>query len=160
MAKKDTKLISAGRRKEFTGASVNPGLFRASTILFDSWDEKKISDRGRHEDVLNYGRHGTQTTFAFREAICEMEGAAGCYVYPCGTAAITSSLLSFLESGDHLLMVDSVYEPTRAFCEGTLARMGVTTEYYDPLIGANIESLIRDNTRIIFLEFTRSRIYC
>ncbi len=104
------------------------------------------------ENVEYYGRRGTSTTFALTEAMCELESAAGCYVYPCGTAAITASLLSFLSAGDHLLMVDSVYQPTREFVDGTLARIGVKTTYYDPMIGAAIEGLIRPNTKVIFLE--------
>ncbi|MFT6406984.1 MAG: cystathionine beta-lyase [Arenicella sp.] len=99
-----------------------------------------------------YGRRGTSTTFAFNDAMCELESAAGSYVYPCGTAAITSCLLSFLSAGDHLLMVDSVYQPTRDFCHGTLARMGVEVSYYDPMVGGDIKALTAANTKVIFLE--------
>jgi len=84
--------------------------------------------------------------------MAELDSAADCYVYPCGTAAITASLLSFLATGDHLLMVDSVYEPTRDFCNQTLARLGIETSYYDPLIGTEIDTLVRPNTKVIFME--------
>lgn len=150
--KKQTKIINAGRDKRFVGKAVNPKLVRASTIVFDSVEDMIESGRNNHKSVEYYGRRGTSTTFALTEAMSELENAAGCYVYPCGTAAITSSLLAFLSQGDHLLMVDSVYEPTRDFVNGTLARMGVQVDYYDPLIGADIAQLIQSNTRVIFLE--------
>lgn len=157
--KKDTLLVSTGRNKKYTGAAVNPRVVRASTIVFDtisemakaSRDESYRFDHGSHV-VESYGRRGTTTTFAFNDAMCELENAAGSYVYSCGTAAITSALLSFLNAGDHLLMVDSVYEPTRDFCHGTLARLGVEVSYYDPLAGADINALVQQNTRVIFLE--------
>lgn len=150
--KKDTKLVTAGRAKKYVGAVVNPAVVRASTVVFDSMAEMHNASAARSDGVEFYGRRGTSTTFAFCDAMCELEGAAGCYAYSCGTAAITSSLLSFLSAGDHLLMVDSVYQPTRDFCTGSLARFGVEVSFYDPLIGADIEHLIQDNTKVIFLE--------
>ena len=150
--KDDTKLVEAGREKHFTGAAVNPKIVRASTIVFDSVAEMRQAGRERDHGTEYYGRRGTSTTFAFTTAMCELEHAAGCYVYPCGSAAIASSLLSFLSAGDHLLMVDSVYEPTREFCDGTLTRYGVEVTYYDPLIGSGIEGLLQDNTKVIFME--------
>jgi len=99
-----------------------------------------------------YGRRGTTTSFAFSDAMTTLEGGAGCALYPSGTAAITNAILSFVKSGDHILMIDNAYEPTRDYCDNILAKMGVETTYYDPLVGADIESLIQDNTRIIFLE--------
>lgn len=149
---KDTTLISAGRHKKRTGVGVNPTVVRTSTIIFESMAELQTASINKNDGVEFYGRRGTSTTFAFCEAMCDIEGAAGCYVYPCGTAAITSSLLSFLSAGDHLLMVDSVYEPTREFCINSLLRFGIEVDFYDPLIGSNIESLIRENTKVIFLE--------
>ncbi|MBL4670968.1 MAG: cystathionine beta-lyase [Arenicella sp.] len=157
--KKDTILVATGRNKKYTGTAVNPRIVRASTIVFDSMSE--MAKAGSQQAYLfdgdsnaseYYGRRGTSTTFAFNDAMCELENAAGSYVYPCGTAAITSGLLSFLSAGDHLLMVDSVYQPTRDFCRGTLARMGVEVSYYDPMIGGDINALVRKNTRVIFLE--------
>ena len=150
--KRNTRLMHAGRDKKYTGNIVNPNIARASTIVFDSVSEMEHAARNKDAGVEYYGRHGTTTTFAFAEAMAELDNAAGCYVYPCGTAAITGSLLSFLASGDHLLVVDSVYEPTRNFCSKSLARMGVETTYYDPMIGAEIESLVQNNTKVIFLE--------
>ena len=150
--KKDTLLVSAGRDKKWTGNAVNPRLVRASTIVFDSLAEMEAAARQGHESAEYYGRRGTATTFAFCQAMAELDNAAGCYAYPCGTAAITSALLAFLAAGDHLLMVDSVYEPTRNFCSKTLARLGVETTYYDPMIGAAIQDLIRADTKVIFME--------
>ena len=147
-----TQLTKVGREKKFVGQAVNPALVRASTIIFDSVAQMEESTAHRNDSVEYYGRRGTSTTFAFTQAMCELENAAGCYVYPCGTAAITASLLSFLSSGDHLLMVDSVYEPTRDFANGLLQRMGVSTTFFDPLCGANIKDFIQDNTKVVFLE--------
>ncbi|MEM7358440.1 MAG: cystathionine beta-lyase [Pseudomonadota bacterium] len=150
--KKKTRLISAGREKKFTGKMVNPPVARASTVLFDTVAELEDSLKHIHQGELSYGRRGTHTTQAFTKAMAELDGAAGCYAYPCGTAAITSSLLSFVAAGDHILVVDSVYEPTRNFCSNTLARMGVETTFYDPLVGSDIEQLVQANTRVIFME--------
>ncbi|WP_068547663.1 cystathionine beta-lyase [Thalassotalea crassostreae] len=149
---KDTKFVNAGRDKKFTQGTVNPVLQRASTVLFDNVAEMKDATRKRGEKHLFYGRRGTTTTFAFQQAMNEIEGGAGCYVYPCGTAAITASLLAFLKTGDHLLMVDSVYGPTRDFCDKVLASFGVEVTYYDPMIGKGIANLIQDNTKVIFTE--------
>ncbi|RBP48864.1 cystathionine beta-lyase [Arenicella xantha] len=148
--KDDTQLVAVGRNKKYTGSAVNPRIARASTIVFDSVEEMLAAGREKDNGAEFYGRRGTATTFAFTEAMCELEQAAGCYVYPCGTSAITASLMSFLSAGDHLLVVDSVYEPTREFCDGTLARYGVETSYYDPLIIP--EASIRENTKVIFIE--------
>ena len=150
--KSETQLIQAGRSHTYAPQQVNPTVARASTILFESVAQMDAAARDKFRSVPYYGRNGTSTTFAFAEAMAELDNAEGCYVYPCGTAAITGSLLAFLNSGDHLLVVDSVYEPTRHFCNNTLTRLGIETTYYDPLIGAGIEQLVRDNTRVIFLE--------
>jgi len=150
--KQDTKIVNAGRRKEWTNGSVNPPVQRASTIVFDTVKDMKNAIVNRANKTLFYGRRGTTTTFAFSEAMTQLEGGAGCALYPCGTAAITSALLSFLKAGDHLLMVDTTYEPTRDFCNKILKGLGIETTYYDPMIGADIKSLIRPNTRVLFLE--------
>ncbi|MDD4863605.1 MAG: cystathionine beta-lyase [Alishewanella agri] len=150
--KKNTQLIHAGRSKQWTGSVVNPPLVRASTIVFDTMQELREATKQRGNRVPYYGRRGTQTHFAFQEAMCELEGGAGCALYPCGAAAVSGALLAFLKQGDHLLMVDSVYEPTRALCDKLLAGLGIETTYYDPLIGAGIAALIKPNTRMIFLE--------
>lgn len=150
--KKDTRLIHAGRNKKYTGSAVNPALVRASTIVFDSFAELKHATLNRGNRVPFYGRRGSDTHFALQEAMCELEGGAGCALYPCGAAAVSGALLAFLNAGDHLLMVDSVYEPTRALCDKVLAGYGIETSYYDPQTGAAIASLIKPNTKVIFLE--------
>jgi len=150
--KQDTKIVSAGRKKEWTHGSVNPPVQRASTIVFDTVKEMKHAIENRANQTLFYGRRGTSTSFAFSQAMCEIEGGVGCALYPCGTAAITGALLSFLKAGDHLLMVDTAYEPTRDFCNKILSGLGIETTYYDPLIGAGIKDLIQKNTRVLFLE--------
>jgi cystathionine beta-lyase len=153
-----TKLVQGGRRPEWTGdprlggGVVNPPVWRASTILYDNVADLKARGRATH-DQLFYGRRGTPTVWALADALTQMEpGAEGTLLYPSGVAAISAGLLALLAPGDHLLMVDSVYEPTRLFCDGMLARFGVTTTYYDPLVGAGIAELIRAETRLIFLE--------
>jgi cystathionine beta-lyase len=153
-----TRLVQGGRRPEWTGdprlggGIVNPPVWRASTILYDSIADLKARGHATH-DKLYYGRRGTPTVWALAEALTAMEpGAEGTLLYPSGVAANSAGLLALLSPGDHLLMVDSAYEPTRAFCDGMLARLGVTTTYYDPLVGADIAELIRPETRLIFLE--------
>lgn len=150
--KKETKIINAGRQSKWTRGVVNPPVERASTVVFDSVKQMKHATANRGNQVLFYGRRGTSTSFAFADAMTELEGGAGCAIYPSGTAAITNAILAFVKTGDHILMVDNTYEPTRDFCDNVLKRMGVETTYYDPMIGAGIEGLIQSNTRILFLE--------
>lgn len=147
-----SKIIHAGRDKKWTGYSVNVPVVRASTVVFDTMAELKHATLNRGHQVPYYGRRGTTTHFAFSEAICELEGGAGCALYPCGAAAISGALLAFLQAGDHLLMVDTAYEPTRALCDKLLKNLGIETSYYDPMLGTGIQALIRPNTRVIFLE--------
>ena len=147
-----TRIVHAGRARKWAGYSVNVPVVRASTVVFDSMAEMKHAVRHRGEQVPYYGRRGTQTHFAFSDAVCELEGGAGCALYPSGAAAISGALLAFLKAGDHLLMVDAAYEPTRALCDKVLKPLGIETTYYDPLIGAGIAALIRPNTRVIYLE--------
>lgn len=153
-----TRLAQGGRRPEWTsdprlgGGVVNPPVWRASTILYDNVADMQARGHATH-DKLYYGRRGTPTVWALADALTEMEpSAAGTLLYPSGVAAIAAGLLALLSPGDHLLMVDNAYEPTRAFCNGLLARFGVTTTYYDPLVGAGIAELIRPETKLIFLE--------
>ncbi|WP_206485636.1 cystathionine beta-lyase [Thalassotalea sp. G2M2-11] len=150
--RKDTKIVNAGRHSKWTRGVVNPPVERASTVVFDSVKEMKHATANRGNQVLFYGRRGTSTSFAFQDAMTELEGGAGCALYPSGTAAITNAILAFVSTGDHILMVDSAYEPTRDFCDHVLKRIGVETTYYDPLIGKGIEQLIKPNTKLIFLE--------
>lgn len=153
-----TKLVQGGRRPEWTGdprlggGIVNPPVWRASTILYHNIADLKARGHATH-DKLYYGRRGTPTVWALADALTGMEpGAEGTLLYPSGVAANSAALLALLSPGDHLLMVDSAYEPTRAFCNGMLARMGVRTTYYDPLVGAGIADLIEPGTKLIFLE--------
>jgi cystathionine beta-lyase len=150
--KQDTKIVNAGRSEKWTNGVVNPPVTRASTVVFNSVAEMNNALINRHNQTMVYGRRGTNTSFAFSDAMIDLEGGAGCALYPSGTAAITNAILAFVKQGDHILMVDSAYEPTRDYCDKILAKMGVATTYYDPMIGANIEALIKDNTRIVFLE--------
>jgi len=147
-----TRIVHAGREKKWAGYSVNVPVVRASTVVFDNMAEMKHAVRHRGEQVPYYGRRGTQTHFAFSDAVCALEGGAGCALYPSGAAAISGALLAFLKTGDHLLMVDAAYEPTRALCDKVLKPLGIETTYYDPLIGAGIAALIKPNTRVIYLE--------
>ena len=146
--KKDTLLVRGGRA---ANGPVNPPVSRASTILFKdlaAFDATRADRFG----ALRYGIHGTDTMFALEQALTRLEGCYRAIVLPSGLAAITAALTSVVKAGDHLLMVDTVYGPTRAFCDGLLARNGVEVTYYDPLIGSAIADLIRDNTQAIFCE--------
>lgn len=146
-----TTLVKAGRRKEWTGPAVNPPVWRASTILFDTVSELEAAEPA--DGAYYYGRHGTPTNWALAEALTALEpGAAGTRLFPSGVAATAMALMTVLRPGDELLMVDSTYGPTRAFCEGELKRLGIKTRYYDPLLGAGIADLISGETRAIFLE--------
>lgn len=147
-----TQIVSLGRDKKWTKGVINPPIFRASTIVFDTMEDMRHAAKHKTNGEMFYGRRGTPTHFAFQAAISELEGGAGTALYPSGSAAISAALLSFLQAGDHLLMVDSVYEPTRDFCNHILAGFNIETTYYDPLIGESIRALIRPNTKVLFLE--------
>ncbi len=147
----DTKLVRGGRRREWRGRLVNPPVHRASTMLFDSVAEMRSAAPEFGKPY--YALHGTPTHWALAEALTELEpGAAGTMLYPNGLAAVTSALLAVLSAGDELLMTDSVYGPTRRFCDMFLKRYGVATRYYDPLVGAGISELIGERTRAVFME--------
>ncbi|EHD23396.1 MULTISPECIES: cystathionine beta-lyase [Brenneria] len=147
-----TVLVSAGRSKKFTQGSVNPVIQRASSLVFDTVEEKKHAAINRARGALFYGRRGTLTHFSLQEAMVELEGGAGCALYPCGAAAIANAILSFVAAGDHLLVTGSVYEPTQGFCNTVLSKMNISTSYFDPFIGAGISELIQPNTKVVFLE--------
>ncbi|KKZ54491.1 cystathionine beta-lyase [Haemophilus haemolyticus] len=147
-----TTFVHSGRKKRFSQGSVNPVLQRASSLVFDSIEDKKHATQHRAKGELFYGRRGTLTHFALQDLMCEMEGGAGCYLYPCGAAAVTNSILSFVKTGDHVLMSGAAYEPTQDFCNIVLKKMQIDTTYYDPLIGADIATLIQLNTKVLFLE--------
>lgn len=148
-----TTLVQGGRRTEWTGAVVNPPVWRASTILYPDTATLKDGLRHNEDGHWHYGRRGLPTQWALAEALTELEpGAAGTMLYPSGAAAVSGALLSVLKPGDHLLMPDSAYDPTRRLCDAYLAPRGITTTYYDPTIGGGIEALVEPNTRAIYME--------
>ncbi|MDG4603981.1 MAG: cystathionine beta-lyase [Defluviicoccus sp.] len=149
MTAKDTLLVQVGREPHANHGVVNPPVYRASTILYPSLADYEEADRTPFTGT-RYGRRGTPTTFALEEAVARLEGGYRAVAVPSGLAAITLTLLAFLKAGDHLLMVDSVYGPTRRFCDTVLKSFEVETTYYDPL--ADVAPLIRPNTKLIFLE--------
>ncbi|HZC56464.1 MAG TPA: cystathionine beta-lyase [Xanthobacteraceae bacterium] len=144
-----TKVVTAGRDPASYHGFVNPPVYHASTVLYPS-AEDFVARRGHYQ----YGRRGTPTTEALESALAELEGplCAGVTLLPSGLAAISSALLAVVHSGDHILVTDSAYQPTRNFCEQVLKRLGVTTTYFDPLIGGPIAELFKPNTRLVYLE--------
>jgi cystathionine beta-lyase len=147
--KDDTLLVTGGRDPHGHHGAVNPPVYRASTILYP---DVETFEAPRELRGVYYGRGGVPTTFALEDAIAALEEAAGAVVTGSGKTAVAQALLAFLEAGDHLLMVDTAYAPTRQFCDRVLARFGIETTYYDPLIGAEIDRLIRPSTKVVFLE--------
>jgi cystathionine beta-lyase len=148
-----TRVVLAGRRKEWTGGIVNPPVWRASTILYDSIaDLRANAGRDTHHKLF-YGRRGTPTQWSLADALTSLEpGAEATFLYPSGVAAIAAALLSVLSPGDELLLVDSAYDPTRNMAVTLLQRFGIRTRFYDPLIGAGIAALIGPDTKAIFME--------
>lgn len=146
-----TKLVHGGRRPEWRGKLVNVPVERASSILFEDLAELRASKPGHGR--YRYGLQGTATYWALAEALTELEpGAAGTVLYPTGLASITGPLLALLTAGDELLVPDSVYGPTRKFCDTMLRRLGIATRYYDPLVGSGIADLFSESTRMVVLE--------
>ncbi len=148
----ETALVQAGRAKRYTQGSVNSVIQRASSLVFDSVDAKKQATAGRAQGELFYGRRGTLTHFSLQEAMCELEGGAGCALFPCGAAAVANTILAFVEQGDHVLVTNSAYEPTQDFCTKILTKFGVTTTWFDPLAGDDIAKHLQPNTKVVFLE--------
>ncbi len=144
-----TKVVTAGRDPASYHGFVNPPVYHASTVLYPS-AEDFVAHRARYQ----YGRRGTPTTEALETALAELEGpqCAGVSLLPSGLTAISAALLAVVQSGDHILVTDSAYQPTRNFCEQVLKRLGVTTTYFDPLIGAPFADLFKPNTRLVYLE--------
>ncbi len=143
-----TEVVHGGRNPAAQHGFVNPAVYRGSTVLFPTLDALDAYD----DQPFKYGRHGTPTTAALEEAICQLEGGQRTLLTASGYQAVTTAILAFVKAGDHVLMVDSVYQPTRRFCDTILARLGVATTYYDPLVGAGIADLIQPNTRVVFTE--------
>lgn len=152
----ETQLINAGRDPQAYYGFVNPPVYHASTVLYPT-----AADQVAHRSRYQYGRRGTPTTEALEGALREIEGdnCAGVALLPSGLAAISTALLAAASSGDHILVTDTAYLPTRLFCDGVLKRMGVTTTYYDPLIGAGIATLFQPNTRAVFVEAPGSQTF-
>ena len=158
--KEDTLIVTAGRSPDDNYGIVNPPVYHASTVLFPTVAELERSQQERlKNDIVYYGRFGTPTTFAFQNAIAKLDGGHRALALPSGKSAIMAALLAFLKSGDHVLVADSVYGPTRALCNGLLTRYGITTTYYDPLIGPKIEELIKPETKVIFTESPGSHTF-
>lgn len=148
-----TKVVSAGRRKEWTQGIVNPPVWRASTHLYDSVAALRAGGARDTHHHLFYGRRGAPTQWSLAEALTELEpGAEGTFLYPSGVAAIAAALLSVLSPGDELLCVDTAYDPTRGIANGLLRRFGIATRFYDPLVGPGIADLFAPNTRAILME--------
>ena len=150
---RDTVLTHVGGKPADRHGAVNPPVYRASTILFPTvadWEASRV--HANRFTRLRYGQFGTPTTFALEEAIAALEGGYRAMLLPSGLAAATTVLLALLRSGDHVLMTESAYQPTRHFCKAHLERYGITTTFYDPCIGAGIRDLMRPETRLVFME--------
>lgn len=146
-SKTATRLAHGGRTSNDHYGFINTPVYRGSTVLFENTAALKKRDAR-----YTYGIHATPTTDSLTDLITELEGGAGTVLAPSGMASITTALLALVEAGDHVLITDSVYRPTRRFADKVLAALGVEIEYYDPLIGAEISHLFKENTRVLFLE--------
>jgi cysteine-S-conjugate beta-lyase len=155
----ETRVVHAGRDPRSNFGIVNPPIYRASTILFPTMAEFDARHDRRYTNHTSYGMHGTPTTFALAEAVAELSGARHAIMVSSGLAAITQTLTALLRQGDHLLVADSVYGPTRAFCSTVLTRLGVDVTFYDPLVGAGIAGLIREATRVVYVESPGSQTF-
>jgi cysteine-S-conjugate beta-lyase len=152
----ETILVTAGRDTKAQKGFVNPPVVHGSTVLYPT-----AEDLHAHRGEFQYGRRGTPTTKALQEALMALEGpqCAGVGLAPSGLAAITTTLLAVLRAGDHLLVCDNAYRPTRNFCNGVLARYGVETTYFDPLIGDGIAALFKPNTKAVLVEAPGSQSF-
>ncbi|TPK38446.1 cystathionine beta-lyase [Mesorhizobium sp. B2-5-3] len=150
----NTRLAHSGNNPHDYFGFVNPPVVHASTVLF-----RNAASMAGRDQKYTYGTRGTPTTDALAQAIDALEGSAGTIVVPSGLAAVTVPLLAFVSAGDHLLIVDSVYHPTRNFADTMLKRLGVEVEYYAPGIGAGIAALIKPNTKVVFTESPASNTF-
>ena len=148
-----TRLSHTGRAGKHKHGFVNPPLLRGSTVLYPTVAERRAMAARRGERVLTYGLGGSETHWALEDVIAEVEGGTRCAIVCSGLAAVTTPLLAFLNAGEHCLMPDSVYGPSRNFAEGFLKRFGVETTFYDPVIDeAGIADLMRPNTKVVYTE--------
>jgi cystathionine beta-lyase len=152
----ETRLVHSGRDPEAQFGFVNPPVYHASTLLYPT-----AQDQVAHRSRYQYGRRGTPTSEALEQALTAIEGeaCAGIALLPSGLNAIAAALMTVAGAGDHVLVTDSVYRPTRVFCDGVFRRMGVETTYYDPLVGADIAGLFRPNTKAVFTEAPGSQSF-
>lgn len=150
----ETRVLHLGRSPEKQYGFVNPGIYRGSTVIFPTLQSLRSADQ-----EFVYGRNGTPTIRYLEDAIAALEGGVRTVLTPSGLSAISVALLAFVKSGDHILVSDSVYRPTRRFCDKVLGPLGVETTYYDPLIGADIAALIQENTRLVFTETPGSQTF-
>ena len=162
--REETLLVHAGRHISDDYDFVNPPVIRASTVLHKSAEDmmnRAMHERDMIEDKIPYGTYGTPTHHAFYKALCALEGenAAGAWAFPSGLAACTIPLLAFLKAGDHALLIDTIYGPTREFAEEVLRRMGVEVEFFAPSVGADIASLFKANTALVMLETPGSHTF-
>ncbi len=152
--KDETKVVHAGRHPEQFQGAVNPPVYHVSTVLSPNladWEQKK-KDFAAERPGMYYGRHGSPTIAAFEEAIAELEGGYRTMVYPSGLAACACAILSYVKAGDHILITDSAYGPTRRVGARFLKRFGIEAQFYDPLLGAGIAALLRPNTSVVVVE--------
>ena len=152
--KDDTRLAHAGREPFRQHGFVNTPIYRGSTVLFPTVAALEANDQD-----FTYGRLGTPTVRALEEAIAELEGGHRTLLAPSGLSAIVTALLAFVSTGDEILVSDSVYRPTRRFCDSVLKRLGIKPIYYDPLIGAGIAKLITKKTCVVFTESPGSQTF-
>jgi len=151
-----TRLLQIGRPKS---GWVNTPVTRGSTYLFETVSDWQVIRRRRNEErVLSYGAHGTDSTHALEDAVVELEGGYRGRLFPTGLAAIAITFLAYLKSGDHVLVVDSVYEPARRFCADSLTRLGISYTYYKP-DGSDLAAKIQPNTTMIYAENPGSHAY-
>jgi len=147
-----TVLAHAGRHPRENHGMVNPPVYHSSTVLWPTVAAMDASHAGFEHGVYSYGRVGTPTSEAFEDAVTALEGGYGTVAVSSGLAAVNVALTAFVKAGDHVLVTDSAYGPTRRYADAVLSRFGVEVEYYDPLIGAGIDALFRGNTRLVYLE--------
>ncbi|WP_423143010.1 cystathionine beta-lyase [Parablastomonas sp. CN1-191] len=148
-----TRAVGAGRRAEWTGAVVNPPVWRASTHLYPDMAALRSGPATNEDGRFFYGRRGGPTQWSLAEALTQLEtGAAGTMLYPSGVAAIAGALMAVLRPGDELLVCDNAYEPTRAMATGLLTDIGITSRFFDPSEPANLARALTDKTRAVMLE--------